>query len=163
MGNEISELSRIIREEIRLYSDLLEHERRKTALLTEGCMNGILESNRIGEGLNVKLQALEFEMLRLCRDLSKVFKIPREEFTLVKLTQHLEQSLALQLQSQIALVRDIVKQVISVNHRNRHLIENSVRYSSGILALISNARESYKPTGAFEPIPKVELKFSQSA
>ena len=163
MDDQISELSGIIRAEIRLYSDLLEHERKKTNLLTQGSLDAMLESNKTGESLNVKLRALEFEMVRLCRELGKAFKIPREEFSLVKFTQYLDQSLALELQSQIALVRDIVKQVISVNHRNRRIMENSLRYSSGILALISNARESYSPTGVFEPIPKIEVKFSQSA
>ena len=103
------------------------------------------------------------ELARLCRDLGAAFGIPREEFTLMRLTQNLEQPLALEILTQVGLFQKIVKQLKSVNQRNMRLAEHSMRYSAGILALISNARGSYRPTGSFEPIPNVQPKFSQSA
>ena len=163
MSDQISELLRIVQDEIRLYRDLIEHARRKTALLVQGRVEAILESNKTDEAFNESLRALELEMTRLCQDLGRAFGIPREEFTLVKLADSLEQSFALEIKSQIALFRSIVNQLKSVNQRNMRLIERSIRYSGGILALISNARGSYQPTGLFEPIPNVQPTFSQSA
>jgi flagellar biosynthesis/type III secretory pathway chaperone len=163
MNDGISDLLGIVRQEISLYRDLMEHARRKTALLVQGHVEAILESNRIEEMLNAKLRSLETEMACLCRDLGRAFRIPREEFTLMKLADSLEQSLAFEIKSQSALFRNIVKQLKSVNQRNVKLIEKSVRYSEGILALFSNATSSYQPTGLFESIPKIQPTFSQRA
>jgi len=163
MDDRISELLRIIRDEINIYRDLIEHARRKTALLVQGRVEAILESNKIDETFNVKLRSLEAEMTRLCHDLSRSFRIPREEFTLMKLADSLEQSLAQEIRTQTTLFRNIVKQLKSVSQRNMRLIEKSVHYSRGLLALISNATGSYRHTGLLEPIPTIQPTFSQRA
>jgi flagellar biosynthesis/type III secretory pathway chaperone len=163
MNDKISDLLGIVREEINLYRDLVEHARRKTALLIKGHVEAILESNKIDEMFNAKLRMLESEMACLCRDLGQAFRIPREEFTLMKLAESLEQSFALEIKSQTALFRNIVKEMKSVNQRNMRLIERSIRYSEGLLALFSNAKGSYQPTGLFRPIPNIQPTFSQRA
>ena len=163
MDDRISKLLGIVREEINLYRDLVEHARRKTALLVQGRVDAILESNRIEEMFNIKLRRLESEMVHLCLDLSQSFRIPREKFTLMELADSLEQSLALEIRTQTALFRNIVKQLKSVNQRNMRLIEKSVNYSRGVLALVSNAMGSYQQTGLFEPIPSIPPTFSQRA
>ncbi len=163
MDDRISELLRIIRDEINLYRDLIEHARRKTALLVQGRVEAILESNKIDETFNVKLRALEVEMASLCHDLSRSFRIPREEFTLMKLADSLEQSLALEIRTQTTLFRNIVKQLKSVSQRNMRLIEKSIHYSRELLAFISNATGSYQHTGLFEPIPTIQPTFSRRA
>jgi flagellar biosynthesis/type III secretory pathway chaperone len=163
MKERISELLGIVHEEISLYRDLIEHARRKTALLIQGPVEAILESNKIEEMLNAKLRTLETKMACLCRDLGQAFRIPREEVTLMKLADSLEQSLACEIKSQTALFRNIVQQLKSINQRNRRLIEKSVRYSEGLLVLFSNATSSYQPTGLFESIPNLKPTFSQRA
>jgi hypothetical protein len=163
MDAKISDLLGIVREEINLYRDLMEHARRKTALLVQGRLEAILESNRIEEMFSAKLRELETNMAHLCIDLSQAFGIPREEFTLMKLADSLEQSLSLEIKSQSALFGNIVKQLKAVNQRNRKLIETSLRYSDGLIALFSNATSSYQPTGLFEPIPLIQPTFSQRA
>jgi hypothetical protein len=163
MRDQISELLGIIREEIHLYRDLIEHARRKTALLVQGRVEAILESNRIEEAFNAKLRGLETEMFRLCRDLGETLKIPREEFTLMKLADSLEQSLALEIKSQTILFRNIVKQLKSVNQRNMRLLERSIRYSQGLLAFFASPGGSYRPTGLFELIPSIQPTFSRRA
>jgi len=162
MGDQILELLEIVRNEIGLYRDLLEHARQKTALLAQGRLDALRESNKTDEVFNAKLRGLESEMARLCRDLRDALRIPHEGFTLVKLTQYLEPSLALELLAQADLFRNIVKRLKSVNQRNLRLMGHSLRYSAAMLALISNARGSYKPTGLFEPIPNIQPKYSQS-
>ena len=141
MDDQISDLLGIMREEIHLYRDLIEHARQKTALLVQGRVEAILESNKTEEAFNARLRDLEAEMARLCRDLGRAFGIPREEFTLMKLADSLEQSLALEIKSQTALFRNIVKQLKSVNQRNMRLIEKSIRYSGGLLALYFQCHE----------------------
>jgi len=131
MDDRISDLLGIVREEINLYRDLTEHARRKTALLVQGRVEAILESNKSEESFNIKLRSLESEMARLCCDLAQFFRIPREEFTLMRLADSLEQSLALELRTQTALFRNIVKQLKSVTQRNMRLIERSIHYSEG--------------------------------
>jgi len=163
MNEQISDLLGIVREEISLYRDLMEHARRKTALLVKGRVEAILESNKIEETFNSRLRKLEAEMVKLCRDLSQAFRIPREEFTLMKLADSLEQPLAMEIKSQTTLFRNIVRQLKSVNQRNMRLIERSIRYSEGLLSLFSNATGSYQPTGLFEPIPNLQPTFSQRA
>jgi hypothetical protein len=163
MNEMISDLLGIIREEISLYRDLMEHARRKTALLVKGRVEAILESNKIEEVFNTRLRELEAEMVRLSLDLSQAFRIPREEFTLMKLADNLEQPLALEIKSQTTLFRNIVRQLKSVNQRNIRLIERSLRFSEGLLGLFSNATGSYQPTGLFESIPNIQPTFSQRA
>ncbi len=163
MDDRISDLLGIVREEINLYRDLIEHARRKTALLVQGRVEAILESNKIEEAFNIKLRNLESEMVRLCHDLSQSFRIPREEFTLMKLAESLEQSLALEIRTQTTLFRNIVNQLKSVSQRNMRLIEKSIHYSRGLLALISNASGSYRQSGLFEPIPPIQPTFSERA
>jgi hypothetical protein len=163
MDRVISELLGVIREEISTYRDLIEHARRKTALLVKGRVEAILESNKAEETFNVRLRELENEMARLCRDLCENFGIPREEFTLIKLADRLEQSLALEIRSQTTLFRNIVNQLKSITQRNMRLIEKSVHYSQGLLDLFSNATGSYQQTGLFKQIPSIPPTFSQRA
>ena len=163
MTDPISALLGIVREEINLYRDLVEHARRKTALLVQGSVDAILESNKIEEVFNFKLRTLEMEMARLCQELCRTFQIPREEFTLMKLAESIEQPLALEIRSQTTLFRNIVKQLKSVNQRNRMLIEKSLHYSRGLLAIFSNASGSYRQDGLFEQIPSIQPTFSQRA
>jgi len=163
MHDPVSDLLGIVREEINLYRDLVEHARRKTALLVQGRVDAILESNKIEESFNSKLRALEMEMARLCHELGRTFQIPREEFTLMKLAENIEQPLALEIRSQTTLFRNIVRQLKSVNQRNRTLIEKSLHYSRGLLAIFSNASGSYRQNGLFEQIPSIQPTFSQRA
>jgi hypothetical protein len=163
MHDPVSDLLRIVREEINLYRDLVEHARRKTALLVQGSVDAILESNKIEESFNSKLRALEMEMARLCQELSRTFQIPREEFTLMKLAESVEQPFALEIRSQTTLFRNIVRQLKSVNQRNRTLIEKSLHYSRGLLAIFFNASGSYRQNGMFEQIPSIQPTFSQRA
>ncbi len=161
MSDPISDLLGIIREEINLYRDLVEHARRKTALLVQGGVEAILECNKVEETFNSKLRELEMEMKRLCYDLSEAFRIPREEFTLMKLADSLEQSIALELRSQTTLFRNIVRQLKSVNQRNMRLIEKSIQFSRSLLAVFSNVRGSYQQNGLFEQVPSIQPTFSQ--
>jgi hypothetical protein len=163
MDDRISGLLRIVREEIDLYCDLIEHARRKTALLVQCRAEAILESNRTEELYSARLRTLELEMVHLCQDLGSSFRIPREELTLMKLADNFEQSLALEIKTQTTLFRNIVKQLKSINQRNMRLIERSIHYSRGVLALISNASGSYRHTGLFEPMPSMRPTFSQKA
>jgi hypothetical protein len=163
MDRLISDLLGIVREEINTYRDLIEHARRKTALLVQGRVEDILESNKAEESFNIRLRGLESDMERLCRDLCASFGIPREEFTLTTLADRLEQSIALEIKSQAALFRNIVKQLKSVTQRNMRLIEKSVQYSQGLLDLLSNATSSYQKTGLFKPIPSITPTFSHRA
>jgi hypothetical protein len=159
----ISELLGIVREEINTYRELIEHARRKTALLVQGHVEAILESNKAEESFNFRLRSLELEMARLCRDLSARFGIPREEFTLTKLADNLDQSLCLEIRSQATLFRNMVRQLKSITQRNIRLIEKSIHYSKGLLDLFSNATSSYQQTGLFKAVPSVPPSFSQRA
>ena len=161
MSGPISDLLGIIREEINLYRDLVEHARRKTALLVQGGVEAILECNKVEETFNSKLRELEMEMKRLCCDLSEAFRIPREEFTLMKLADRLEQSIALELRSQTTLFRNIVRQLKSVNQRNMRLIEKSIQFSRSLLTVFFNVRGSYQQNGLFEQVPSIQPTFSQ--
>jgi hypothetical protein len=163
MDDRISDLLGIIRDEISLYRDLIEHARRKTAVLVQGRVEAILESNKIEETFNIKLRTLETRMKCLCQDLSKSFQIPREEFTLMKLADNIEESLAQEIRTQTTLFRNMVNQLKSVTQRNMRLIEKSLHYSRGLLAFISSVSGSYKHTGLFESIPSIQPTFSQRA
>ena len=162
MNAEISDLLRIISEEIKIYRNLIENGRRKTALLIQGRVDALLESNKIEEALSLKLRNLENEMVRLCQVLSIVFRIPHEEFTLLRLADNLEPPLAQQIRSQTTLFGNIVEQLKTISRRNMRLIEKSIQYSKGLLDLVSCATGSYKQTGLFKP-SSVQPTFSQSA
>lgn len=163
MDDRISDLLGMVREEIALYRDIVEHARRKTALLVQGRVEAILESNKIEETFHLQFRALETQRSRLCEDLSQAFRIPREEFALIKLAEHLQQPLALEIRTQIVHLRNIAQQLKSVSNRNRKLIEKSLLYSKGMLAHISNASGSYQQSGMFETIPSIPPAFSQRA
>ena len=160
MDNRISDLLGIVREEITLYRDLIEHARRKTALLVHGRAEELLESNKIEETYNIKLRILETEMARLCSDLARALNIPRTEFTLLKLAEGTEQSVAAEFKAQTSLFKNLLEQLKAVNQRNMKLVESSMRYSRGLLDLISNAAGSYQATGLFGPLPAIQTTFS---
>jgi hypothetical protein len=163
MTDRISDLLGIVREEINLYRDLVEHARRKTSLLVQGSVESILESNKIEESFNSRLRELELEMTHLCDELGTAFRIPREEFTLMKLADNLEQSLALEIRAQTALFQNHIQQLKSVSQRNMRLIEKLCQYSRGLLAILSNASGSYRKSGLFEQMPSIQPTFSQRA
>jgi hypothetical protein len=83
MDEQVAALMNLVREEISLYRDLIDHARKKTAVLIRGPLEAILESNKIDETFNVKLRMLENEVGRLCQQLSSALHIAREEFTLL--------------------------------------------------------------------------------
>jgi hypothetical protein len=163
MDNKIPDLLRIVREEIGVYSDLVEHARRKTTLLVQGRLDALLESNKIEENFNYRLRVLETEMSHLCSDLCQSFRIPREEFTLLKLADGVEQSVAAEIKSQASLFKTIVEQLKSVNQRNRKLIERSIHYSRGLMDFLSNVTSSYQETGLFRPLPTAQTTYSHRA
>jgi hypothetical protein len=163
MDDRISDLLKIVQEEINLYRDLIEQERRKTILLAQGRVEAIQESNRTDEIHNARLRTLEMEMIGLCQDLCRSFQIPREEFTLMKLANYLDPSFALEIKTQTTIFRNMVKQLKSISQHNIRLMERSIHYSRGLLALISNALGSYRQTGLFDPIPSVQPTYSQRA
>ena len=112
--------------------DLVEHARQKTALLVQGSVEAILENNKIEETFISRLRIMEREKRRLCLDLGRAFRIPREEFTLMKLADHLDPSFALELREQAALFRNLVHQLKSVSRRNMRLIENSMHMTHNL-------------------------------
>lgn len=160
MEKHLAALLGVIREEIEVYRGLIEHARRKTALLIRGSAEEILESNKIEETFNIKLRILETEMTRLCRDLAQVFNIPCAEFTLLKLAEGTEPAVTAEIRSQTNVFRNLLDQLKVVNQRNRKLVESSMRYSRGLLDLISNATGSYQGTGLFVPLPAVRTTIS---
>jgi hypothetical protein len=159
----VSELLGIIREEIQLYRDLIEHARRKTALLVQGRVLAILESNKVEETFNIKLRMLEEQMARLCTELCRTVNVPREEFTLLKLAEGLERPVADEIKSETGLFRNLIEQLKSVNARNMKLIESSVTYSRGLLDLLANATSSYQATGLFRPCTASQRTISHRA
>jgi hypothetical protein len=163
MENRLPELLTLVQEETSLYRDLVEHARQKTALLVQGSVEAILESNKIDETFNIKLRFLEAELVRLCSELSQVFKIPGDEFTLLKLADGLEPNVAAEIKSQTAVFKNLVEQLKSVNRRNMKLIESSVRYSRGLLDFLSNSTSSYQGTGLFRPMPAIHTAISRQA
>jgi hypothetical protein len=163
MEKIVSDLLSIVREEIGVYRDLIEHARRKTALLVHGRMEAILESNKTEETFNIKLRILENEMMRICLELSRACKIPREEFTLLKLADGVEQSVAAEIRSQTNLFKNLVDQLKSVNQRNMKLVECSIHYSKGLLDFIANATSPYQGTGLFKPFSAIHSTISHQA
>ena len=127
MEKLLADVLRILREEIDLYRDLAEHARQKTALLVSGHMDAILESNKTDETYSLKLRILEDELSRLCGELCQAFKIPCEEFTLLKLAEGVSQSVAVEIRAQTSLFKNLIAELKSINHRNTMLIESSVR------------------------------------
>ena len=160
MDKRISDLLGVIRKEIGLYLDLVEHAKKKTALLAYGRIEAILESNRAEEALNADIRFLEIERKRLCSALCLSFGIRREDFTFLKLADHLERPIALELQSETILFGKILKQLNAVTQHNLRLTEKSLRYSKGLLGIIASATNPYQKTGLFSPVPFMHPTFS---
>jgi|WetSurMetagenome_2_1015567.scaffolds.fasta_scaffold386737_2 hypothetical protein len=163
MDDRIADLLKIFQEEIRLYRDLVEHARHKTALLVQGRVDAILESNRAEEKYSERLRVLDAERVRVCRDLGRSFRIPRDGFTLMRLADDLEPSLAREIRTQATLLRDVVSQLKSINASNMKLSEKAAGHFQGLLVLFFNAMSSYRQTGLFAPMPSIRPTFSQSA
>ncbi len=163
MTDQVSDLLGTVREEILLYRELVEHARRKTSLLAQGGLEAILDSNKTDEALNARLRMLAQQMTRLCSDLGRIFRIRREEVTLMKLADRLEPSFALELRALAVVFRDLAKQLKSISRNNARFMETSLRYSRGLLTLLGNASGAYQPSGTFERLPAVHSTFSRQA
>jgi hypothetical protein len=163
MDEQVAELMNVVREEIALYRDLIEHARKKTALLVRGPLEAILESNKVDETFNSKLRTLEQEIARLCQQLCSALQIAREEFTLLKLAEGMEQSVAREIRSQTMLFRNLVGQLKEINQRNRKLVEGSLHYSRGMLNFFANATSSYQSNGLFKPYSAAHNTLSSKA
>jgi hypothetical protein len=163
MEDRISDLLGIVRDEIQLYCDLLEHARKKTNLLVQGRADAILESNKIDETLFHQLQLMKEKRSCLCNDLGLAFGISREGFTLAKLAELLEPLHASEIKKQIKLFKNIARQLKPVCMRNRKLTEQALNYSKGMVTLIANASGAYQSSGVFEKIPAIQPIFSQRA
>jgi hypothetical protein len=163
MADQVSDLLRIVREEIILFRDLVEHARQKTVLLIRGSVDAILESNRVEDALCSRLGSLEMEKSHLCRQVAEAFQLSREGFTLMKLHDKVEPSIVPEIKLQADLLRNLARQLRSVTQRNRKLIDRSLHYSRGLLAVISNASGAYRPNGLFEEIPLMPPSYSQQA
>lgn len=162
-SDRVTDLLSVIREETTISRDLVDRARRKSALLTDGGVDAILESNKVEEALCSRLRTLESERRRLSDDLRQAFRIPSEGFTLTKLADRCERSLALEFLSQASLFRSMMKELKSVAQRNVRLIEKSIHYSRGLLALFSHIAGAYQPNGLIEPVSSVQPTFSERA
>ncbi len=160
MERRISDLLGVVGKEINLYRELIEHAREKTALLAQGRLETILESSKIEETYNIKLRFLENEIKRLCSEIRQISGIACEGFTLMKLAENLEQPSATELKYQATLFRNLVMQLKAVSQRNLLMIEKSVKFTQGLLGLISSATSPYQQTGLFRSIPAVQPTFS---
>ena len=163
MESRIKDLLRAVAEEICVYRELIEHARRKTALLVQGSLAGILESSREDESYNVRLRILESQVIRLCKDLCAELRIPFEEFTLLRLADGVGEPVATEIKSQTSLFRNLVRQLEVINQRNMRLIESSVRSSRGLLDFLANATTSYQNSGMFRPVSVVPTTLSRQA
>jgi hypothetical protein len=163
MSDLVSELLGLVRKEILIYRDLIEHARRKTSLLVTGNLSDILESNRVEETFNLKLRLLENQVTEVCSKISGMFAIPREEFTLLKLADQCEQHVAEEIKSQTGLFKDLIEQLKTVNRGNRRLAESSIAYSRGLLDFLGNATSSYQGTGLFRTLPAGQTTISHQA
>jgi hypothetical protein len=163
MDKLLADVLRILREEIDLYRGLAEHARQKTALLVRGHMDAIMESNKTEETYSLKLRILEDEMSRLCGELCQAFKIPYEEFTLLKLVDGVSQSVAAEIKAQTILFKNLITELKSINHRNTMLIESSVRYSRGLLDFLHSTTGSYQQNGMFRPMAALQTTMSRRA
>jgi len=163
MEERIAALLGVVHEEIRLYRDLIEHARHKTALLVRGCTDQILELHKVEETYSIQLRILESEISRLCSEICQALRIPRKEFTLLKLAEGAEPSVAEEIRAQTSLFRTLVAQLSSVNRRNMRLAESSLRYSRGMLDLLAGATGSYQGTGKLRALPAIPATISHQA
>ncbi len=129
----------------------------------QGRLEPLVESNKVDETFNIKLRILESEMERLCDDVCRTFHIPREDFTLLKLADGLERSVAAEIKSLSGLFKNLVEQLKSVNQRNIRLVESSIRYSRGLLDFFAGATTSYQGTGLLRPISAGQSTISRRA
>lgn len=163
MDEHISALLGIVQEEIDLYRELIAHARKKTSLLVRGQLAAILESNKVDETYNIKLRMLEDELSRLCRKICQALQLSVDEFTLLKLAQGADPSVAEEIKSQSVLFRNLVDQLKKVNQRNMKLVDSSLNYSRVLIDFISNASTSYQNTGLFKPYSAVHTTISSKA
>jgi len=163
MADLVAELLRIVGEQIDVCCELAALARRRTELLVSGDVEVLLESNRIEEEFCTKLQGLEKERAALCHDACSALGMLPGEFTLMKLIEKLDHPAAGELRSQANLLKSIVKELRSVTRRNMRLIEKSIAYSQGLMALMSEASSGYQQTGLLQSIPSVRPTFSQRA
>ncbi|MBN2244034.1 MAG: flagellar export chaperone FlgN [Acidobacteria bacterium] len=163
MDERLSDLLGVIKEEINLYRDIIEHARENTSLLARGRVEAIQESNKVAETFHIKLRFLENELKRLLSEICRISGIACEDITLAGLAGQLQEPAATELKSQTERFRNVVTQLKSVSRLNLQLIEQSLKYSRGLLGLVSNATSSYQPTGLFRPIPSVQPTFSHKA
>jgi len=126
MDERICRLFGIIGQEILLYRNLTQHARRKTALFFKGKAGEIREYQKIEAGFNCRLRNLENELKYLTGDLGKTLGIPAEEFTLLKLADHLEQSIAREIRRRVLLFFGIVQQLRSLNRRHVRLMKGTL-------------------------------------
>jgi len=160
---QVSELLEIIRDEIRSYHDLLECEQRKTVLLTGGRVDveELMNCNKTEEESVVRLQELEARRLSLCGKLCEEFEIPREEFTLTRLAEFLDNPN--EFDESAALLRNVAQSVQVVGAHNQALIEKPLRYTEGMLSIFSNAVVPYQPNGTFNLETFIHPTFSKNA
>ena len=161
MKEQIPELLGILRDEIRSYHDLLECEQRKTALLSSGNVEELMECNKIEEESVIRLQDLEAKRLSVCEKFCEELQIPREEFTLTRLAELTDSPR--EMNDAALLLRGAAQQIQVVGARNRNLIEKPLRYAEGMLMILSNAAGPYQPNGTFSTEASVYPTFSQNA
>jgi len=163
MDELIAAMVKVVRDEVDIYRALIFHAREKTSLLVRGRLAAILESNKIDESFNLKLRLLEDEMARLTARACQGLQIPREEFTLLKLAESAEPTVAEEIRSLATLFKNLVDQLKKVNQRNMRLIESSLHFSRGLIDFISGATSSYQKTGLLKPYSVVRGSISSRA
>ena len=164
MDERISELLKIIQDEIVVCQKLLEHEREKTLQLSHIRGEDLLECNRSEEDDLVHLQKLEAKRSRLCVDLMKAFRIPHIEFTMKNLAEHVEDiRSSRELHDAAALLGDILQRLTNIGSRNQRLNDRTQQYAEGMLMIFANTASLYHPNGIFETAASVRPTFSQNA
>ena len=124
----ITEMISIIREEMKIYNELLSLSKDKTDIIVKGKVNELDNMVKVEQEHIVQLGGLEGQREEIVDKIAKQINISPSELTMSKLVERLDQYQAQELKKYQLNLSSILSELKELNDLNSKLVKNSLEF-----------------------------------
>lgn len=151
----ISELARVLLEEIHLYEKYAELIKGDSERMTLLKVDELEESNKAKATLLLKIQTVEQARQKLVAKISEEKKITQETVSVSHICEHLNANDSLQLQQLRDRLQTVIQEIREVQEEASYLVRSSLTWIDGSM---SNLKRILTPSGIYDARGKVGNK-----
>lgn len=153
LQEQVTALTGVLDEQIKVYRHLLEVVRKEKDILVSANLDELNENNRTKEAMLIKIRALEVERVRIAQHVSAELGLQGEAPRLIDIANYLSDESGEKLRSIHSVLELLLKRVQEYNRQNEILVQSALNNITGAMNAIKGSLESkatYQKKGEVE-------------